>query len=71
MRFLDHEISLKEPAYIVASNLWQFLRFLLQAELDRLQNRASGWPFDEASVLKADPELARCGVNVPLPWECV
>lgn len=69
--FLDHEISLKEPAYIVASNLWQFLRFLLQAELDRLQNRSSGWPFNEASVLKADPELGRCGVNVPLPWECV
>ena len=44
---------------------------VMAVELDRLQNRASGWPFDEASVLKADPELARYGVNVPLPWECV
>jgi hypothetical protein len=67
--FIDHELSLTEPQYIVASNLWQFLRFLLQAELDRLHGIPPSWPFHEATVRAADPGLAQYSGKVSFPWE--
>ena len=57
--FLDHEVSMLVPAYVVASNLWIFLIFLLQYELDREQNQRSSWPFRKAAVLFADPAIGR------------
>ena len=40
-------------AYVVASDLWTFLRFLL------LRETGDGrWPFDRRAVIAADPELA-------------
>jgi len=67
--FLDHEASLLQPVYIVASNLWQFLRFLLQTELDQAQGKRAVWPFQEAVVLTADPGLEQYRNRVPFPWE--
>ena len=66
--FLDHERGLNEPEYVVASNIWQFLRFLLQEELDRQRGGRSSWPFHADSVLTLDPVLASCTEVAPLPW---
>jgi hypothetical protein len=62
--FIDHEISFTEPDYIVASNLWIFLRFLLQAEMG-----VTGWPFNREFVLRADPHLQGYAGHVPFAWE--
>ncbi len=54
--FIDHEDEgmPEEPSYAVASNLWQFIRFLLREELGD-----TGWPFDSHKMLKQDPELLK------------
>lgn len=60
--FFEHEQS--DPRrfeYVVASGLWQFLRFLLREEMG-----GRGWPFDRDFVLKADPDLTACST---LPWD--
>jgi hypothetical protein len=51
------------PTYAVASELWQFLRFLFRAELGK-----GGWPFDSRTVLRSDPMLAQV-YGAPLPWK--
>ncbi|RYG57892.1 SMI1/KNR4 family protein [bacterium] len=62
--FLDHEDEgvTEEPSFVVASNLWHFLRFLLSKELGE-----KGWPFNEEMVLGADPQLAKLEAW-HLPW---
>jgi hypothetical protein len=67
--FLDHETDLAKPEYVVASNLWHFLRFLLKREVEGPQARAASWPFNQRLVLEADPELAAYAGVAPLPWE--
>ena len=61
--FVDTHEDPTEPAYIVASELWHFLRFLLRRE-----SGESGWPFDRDKVLDADPEIATFD-DRPLPWQ--
>ena len=67
--FMDHESSWIEPQYIVASNLWQFLRSLFQTELDQSHGIPTTWPFNEIQVRAADPGLEQYSYTVPLPWE--
>ncbi len=61
--FVDHEIDLARPAYVVASDLWHFLRFLLREE-----QGIRYWPFDKQQVLADDP-LLQSYSNAPWPWE--
>lgn len=49
-------------AYVVASDLWRFLRFLFERELGE-----TGWPFDQNLVLAEDPDLATAPPEL-LPW---
>lgn len=60
--FIDTSISSDIPTYVVASDLWRFLAFLLKRELGE-----SGWPFDQRVVRNADPEIDRVR-NIALPW---
>lgn len=61
--FLDQSSELLIPEYVVASDLWHFLRFYLGRELGE-----RGWPFRREFVLSLDPELAHYA-NAPLPWD--
>ena len=61
--FIDTASSPETLAYVVASDFWHFVTFLLQAEL-----RKTPWPFSRADVLRDDPSLAECQV-APLPWD--
>lgn len=56
------------PAYIVASGLWQFLRFLLEGEVWRAAGRQHYWPWEGEAVLRRDPLLAQYRGPVPFPW---
>lgn len=51
------------PTYVVASDLWHFLRFYLRAGAGE-----TWWPFDRARVLADDPALEGC-TTVRRPWE--
>jgi hypothetical protein len=61
--FVDVIADSETPAYIVASAIGPFLRFILEQELreDRL------WPFNRGFVLDRDPEIEEFGI--PLPWD--
>lgn len=48
--------------YLVGSDLWHFLRFLLAKEVGE-----RGWPFREDFVLALDPHLAAAPTQL-LPW---
>ena len=61
--FIDCSMDDESPAFIVASDIGHFLAFLLGKELG-----VSGWPFDEASVVHADPSI-RHFQGVALPWD--
>jgi hypothetical protein len=50
--FCDHEQSY-DATFVVASGLWQFLRFLLRREMG-----ADYWPYERDRVLAEDPGLA-------------
>ena len=60
--FVDVHDDMEAPAYIVASDVWHFLRFLFREELgdDR-------WPFSKRHVLVSDPEIER--FSATLPWD--
>jgi len=60
--FID-EYDYNSAAYVVASNLWSFLWFLLQEEFGR-----DFWPQDKDKVLEIDPELSEYS-EVPRLWE--
>ena len=60
--FVDTVAAPNELAYVVGSNLWKFLEFLLERELGR-----KGWPFSAEFVLERDPNLANIEC-APLPW---
>jgi hypothetical protein len=61
--FIDTSANPETPAYVVASGLWLFLKFLFLDEL-----KLTHWPFDKEEVLAADPKLADYRVY-PLPWQ--
>jgi hypothetical protein len=50
------------PSFIIASDIGHFLVGLLEKELG-----AKDWPFNQASVIQADPEICRFH-NLPFPW---
>ncbi len=50
------------PAYIVASDIWRFLKFLFMQELSE-----TGWPFEREEVSHLDPDILNFG-GVALPW---
>ena len=59
--FVDVIESRDEPAFIVASNLWQFLAFLFRKDLGK-----SRWPFDKEEVVRSDPQILK--TEFVLPW---
>jgi len=61
--FIDTMSSSRDLAYVVASNFWQFLRFLLGKELGEKR-----WPFDQDFVTSQDPAI-RTSTVATLPWD--
>ena len=61
--FIDNMIEENVPAFVVASDSWQFLWFMLKKELGQ-----SKWPFDRAEVVSEDPAILTFS-SVCLPWE--
>jgi len=60
--FIDTMALGDEPTYIVASDIWHFLRGLFSAEMGE-----DWWPFEEGPILEADPELVRY-TDFNQPW---
>jgi hypothetical protein len=61
--FFDHEDGLDKATYIAASDIWMFIRFLLNEELGE-----ESWPYDREYVVQSDPGiLAFSGVR--RPWD--
>jgi cell wall assembly regulator SMI1 len=60
--FIEAVVDPDRLDYLVASNLWSFLRFLFRRDLG-----ARGWPFDRATVLADDPHLADAPAKLQ-PW---
>jgi len=67
--FVDHEVDLYTPAYLVASGLWEFVVFVLLYELRPERGQPFFWPFSRAEVLAIDPRLEDSAGDLPLPWE--
>jgi cell wall assembly regulator SMI1 len=61
--FINRHSDPMKLSYIVASDLWRFLRFYLRRDLGE-----RGWPFDREKVLLEDPVLSGCEAAT-LPWE--
>lgn len=61
--FIDTMANRELPTYLVASDIWHFLRFFLLDDL-----KMTRWPFDAAEVVAADPDILRFK-GAPLPWE--
>jgi cell wall assembly regulator SMI1 len=66
--FIDHEIDIYKPRYIVASNIWTFLYFLLQNEIDWENNKKMHWPQEKDYVISIDPYIENIDISVPFPW---
>jgi cell wall assembly regulator SMI1 len=67
--FIENHEDIEKPKYVVASDLWHFLRFFLEDALQEdLSSEAPSWPFSREFVLRHDPALADYK-NVPRPWE--
>ena len=61
--FVETLESIDEPAYLVSSSVWRFLKFFLSEEL----GVESRWPFDEQYVLQSDTALAATPETLR-PW---
>jgi len=61
--YVDANILIDAPAYIVASDLWHFLLALLEKERSNTR-----WPFNKKELLAFDPEIARFE-GVAMPWK--
>lgn len=61
--FVDTMTDVKNAEYVVASNIWSFIIFLLEEELG--ENK---WPFEKEYVIKNDPEIEEC-IEVAKPWD--
>ena len=70
--FINTMADPNEPRYVVASGLWQFLRFYLRSQLHLLEYESSlaleYWPFNMGRVLEDDPALSDI-TDIPKPWE--
>jgi len=67
--FID-ERDYTSAVHVCASELWQFLRFLLTAERLAEDEYDTYWPYNKSRVLADDPALA--GITTPpLPWDVV
>lgn len=60
--FVDVIENADKPAFVVASNLYQFLVFLFRRDLGE-----SRWPFDKNEVIGTDPKILELGIA--LPWD--
>jgi hypothetical protein len=60
--FIDTSETFAHPAYVVASGLWHFLRFLFWDELGETR-----WPFDRDYVVAHDPKIEALESDL-LPW---
>ena len=60
--FVDTLEDPDEPCYLVASDLWHFLSFLLRKELGE-----TGWPFMKEIVVEKDPAIENYH-GIPYPW---
>jgi cell wall assembly regulator SMI1 len=60
--FVDTGCDPSKVYYVVGSNLWCFLGFLLRRELGKV-----GWPFQKEFVEKQDPAISRFE-DLCLPW---
>ena len=60
--FIDTMEDDSVPAYVAASDIWRFLRFLLKKELGE-----SKWPYNRDEVAMADPAILSFR-DVELPW---
>jgi cell wall assembly regulator SMI1 len=61
--FVDHEGSVDDIGYFVASTLWRFIVGLLRDDIER--DRL--WPWDLAFMEGHDPELVNLSADL-LPW---
>jgi hypothetical protein len=61
--FVDTSDDTDAGNYLVASSLFQFLRFYLEAAIDR-----TAWPFGKAYVLERDPAILDFP-ELALPWD--
>jgi cell wall assembly regulator SMI1 len=61
--FVDSHESDDDPSFVVASDIWHFLRGYLSDALGE-----SWWPFDQEAVLSRDPSILRAG-SLRLPWD--
>lgn len=57
-----------KPDYIVSSNLWRFIKFMLENEIKSDMDENDKWPFNEQQVVKEDPEIILSKI-APLPWK--
>ena len=62
--FIDCAFDSDRIAYVIASNLWTFLRYYFESEL---ADSDTEWPFNKDETLKNDPDLLNS--RLPLPWE--
>ena len=60
--FIDTMVDDTVPAFIAASDIWQFLKFLFKKDLGE-----SKWPYDDHEVGKADPDMLAFR-DVAFPW---
>jgi cell wall assembly regulator SMI1 len=61
--FIDSSLGYDKIAYIVASNLFDFLIFYLEGSLSN-----TGWPFDSEFVVGIDPDILTFS-SLRLPWD--
>lgn len=64
--FLEHERSLAEPDFIMASGLWPFLEGFIRSA--SAEAEWEDWPFIPEQALEHDPDLAFWRGSAPLPW---
>lgn len=62
--FVETQAGLTSPSYIVASDLWHFLKAFFLSELGD-----EWWPFDPERTTHSDPDIMKVP-NVTLPWDC-
>ncbi len=62
--FVEMTVDPTRPAYVVASSILRFVVALLEKEAG-----ATGWPFDERTVMASDPGMPALETAFTLPWK--
>jgi hypothetical protein len=60
--FIDAVTNHLTLAYVVASGIWEFFRFLFQSDLGE-----TAWPFQRDFVVGIDPKI-EATMGAPMPW---